>query len=170
MTVGKTIALTTGIFVNKVMSLHLNTLPRFFIAFLPRSKCLLFLCLQSPSTLILEPKKVRSVTVSTFSPSICHEVMGSDGTGCSDLIWLQLQAHIWSVLGISSVPGRKRFSRTHQTEARSSPGTVYYTLTYFASSSGTELPRASDLPSSGPRRGSDSTQNFLSILSPTWGL
>ena len=170
MTTGKTIALTTGIFVNKVMSLHLNTLPRFFIAFLPRSKCLLILSLQSPSTVILEPKKVRSVTVSTFSPSICHEVMGSDGTGCSDLIWLQLQAHIWSVLGISSVPGRKRFSRTHQTEARSSPGTVYYTLTYFASSSGTELPRASDLPSSGPRRGSDSTQNFLSILSPTWGL
>ena len=55
-----------------------NKLSRFVIAFLPRSKCLLILWLHSPSAVILEPKKIKSVTVSTFSPSICHEVMGLD--------------------------------------------------------------------------------------------
>ena len=64
--------------VGKVMSLLFNMLSRFVIAFLPRSKYLLISWLQSPSTVILEPKKIKSVTVSTFSPSICHEVMGSD--------------------------------------------------------------------------------------------
>ena len=54
------------------------TLPRFFIAFLLRSKCLLISRLQSPSAVILEPKKIKSVTVSTFPPSICYEVMGQD--------------------------------------------------------------------------------------------
>ena len=75
MTTGKTIALTVWTFVGKVMSLLFNTLSRFVIAFLPRSKHL-FSWLQSPSTVILEPKKIKSVTVSTFSSSICHEVMG----------------------------------------------------------------------------------------------
>ena len=65
-------------FVSKVMSLLFNMLSRFVIAFLPRSKCLLNSWLQSPSTVILESKKTKSVTVSTFSPSICHEVMGLD--------------------------------------------------------------------------------------------
>ena len=60
------------------MSLLFNMLPRFVIDFLPRSKCLLILWLQSPSAVILEPKKVKSVTAYTFSPSICHEVMGPD--------------------------------------------------------------------------------------------
>ena len=55
-----------------------NTLPRFVIAFLPRNKCLLISWLQSPSAVILEPKKIKSVTVSIVSPSICHEVMGPD--------------------------------------------------------------------------------------------
>ena len=60
------------------MSLFINTLSSFVIAFLPRSKRLLFSWLQSPSEVILEPKKVKSVTVSIFSPSICHVVMGLD--------------------------------------------------------------------------------------------
>ena len=78
MTTGKTIALTTRTFVGKVMSLLFNMLSRFVIAFLPRSKRLLISWLQSPSAVILEPKKIKSVTVSTVSPSICHEVMGPD--------------------------------------------------------------------------------------------
>ena len=71
LTTGKTIALTMQTFVGKVMSLLFNTLSRFVIAFLPRSKHLLISWLQSPSTVILEPKKIKSVTTSTFSPSIC---------------------------------------------------------------------------------------------------
>ena len=76
MTTGKTIALTIQTFVGKVMSLLFNMLSRFVIAFLPRSKYLLISWLQSPSAVILEPKKIKSGTVSTFSPSICHEVLG----------------------------------------------------------------------------------------------
>ena len=79
MTTGKTIALTRRIFVGKVMSLLFNMLSRFIIAFLPRSKCLSISWLQSPSAVILEPKKIKPVTVSIVSPSICHEVMGLDG-------------------------------------------------------------------------------------------
>ena len=78
MSTGKTIALTRWTFVGKVMSLLLNTLSRLFITFLPRSKGLLISWLQSPSAVILEPQKIKSVTVSTVSPSICHEVMGPD--------------------------------------------------------------------------------------------
>ena len=78
MTTGKTIALTIRIFVSKVMSVFFNTPSRFVIAFLPRSKCLLISWLQSPSAVILEPKKIKSVTVFIVSPSICHEVMGLD--------------------------------------------------------------------------------------------
>ena len=74
MTTGKTIALTIWIFVGKVMSLLFNTVSRFAIAFLPRTQCLLISWLQSPSAVILEPKKIKSVIVSTFSPSVCHEV------------------------------------------------------------------------------------------------
>ena len=73
MTTGKTTALTIRTFVSKVMSLLFNMLSRFVIAFLPRSKYLLISWLQSPSAVILEPKKVKSVTVSIVSPSICHE-------------------------------------------------------------------------------------------------
>ena len=78
MTTGKTIALTRQIFVSKVMSLLFNTLSRFVIASLPRSKCLLISWLQSP-----EPK----ITASTFAPSICHE----GGTGCHDLSFLNVE-------------------------------------------------------------------------------
>ena len=78
MTTGKTIALTRWTFVGKVMSLLLNMLPRLVITFLPRSKRLLISWLQSPSAVILEPRKIKSTTVSTVSPYICHEVMGAD--------------------------------------------------------------------------------------------
>ena len=78
MTTGKTIALTRGTFVGKVMSLPFNKVSRLVITFLPRSKHLLISCLQSPSAMILEPPKIKSATVSTVSPSICHEVMGPD--------------------------------------------------------------------------------------------
>ena len=69
-------ALPIQAFVGKVMSLLFNMPSRFVIAFLPRSQCLLILGLQSPSAAILEPQKIKSVTVSTVSPSIFHEVMG----------------------------------------------------------------------------------------------
>ena len=78
MTTGKTIALTIQTFVSKVISLLFNTLPRFFRVFLPRSKHLLLSWLQSPSAVIWEPKKTKSITISIVSPSICHEVMGPD--------------------------------------------------------------------------------------------
>ena len=78
MTTGKTIALIRQTFADKVMSLLLNILSRLVITFLPRSKCLLISWLQSPSAVILEPRKIESATVSTVSLSICHEVMGPD--------------------------------------------------------------------------------------------
>ena len=81
MTTGKTIALTIWTLFGKVMSLLFNMLSRFVIAFLLKTKCLLILWQQSPSTVIFEPKKIKSVTVSTFSPSICNE-------GCHDLCFL----------------------------------------------------------------------------------
>ena len=76
MTTGKIIALTRWTFVGKVISLRFNMLFRLIIAFLPRSKHVLISWLQSPSAVIWEPKKIKSVTVSSVSPSICHEVMG----------------------------------------------------------------------------------------------
>ena len=78
MTTGKTIALTRQTFVGKVISLLFNMLFRLVIAFLPRSKHLLISWLQSPSAVILGSKKIKSVTVSIVSPSICHETMGLD--------------------------------------------------------------------------------------------
>ena len=78
MTTGKTIALTSQILVGKVLSLLFNILSRLVITFLPRSKRLLISWLHSPSTVILEPKRIKSDTVSTVSPSISHEVMGPD--------------------------------------------------------------------------------------------
>ena len=78
MTTGKTIAFTRWAFVDEVMSLLFNMLSRLVTTFLPRSQCLLISWLQSPSAVILEPKKIKSATVSTVSPYICHEVMGLD--------------------------------------------------------------------------------------------
>ena len=78
MATGKTIALTKRTFVGKVTSLVFNMLPRLVITFLPRSKRLLISWPQSPSTVTLKPPKIKSVTVSIVSPSICHDVMGPD--------------------------------------------------------------------------------------------
>ena len=78
MTTGKTITLTRQTFVSKVMSLLFNMLSRLVIAFLVRRKCHSISWLQSPSVVILEPRKIKSVTISIVSPSICHEVMGPD--------------------------------------------------------------------------------------------
>ena len=86
MTTGKTVALTRRTFVSKVMSLLFNTPSRLVIVFLPRSKHLLISWLQSPSAVILEPKKIKSLTASIVSPSICH-----DGTGFHDLIFLNVE-------------------------------------------------------------------------------
>ena len=86
MTTGKTIAWTRWTFVGKIMSLLFKTLSRLVIAFLPRSKCLLISWLQSPSAVILEPPKIKSVTVSIVSPSICHELIG-----CHDLRFLNVE-------------------------------------------------------------------------------
>ena len=77
-TTGKIIALSRGTFVDKVMSLLFNMLSRLVIAFLLRNKCLSISCLQSPSTVILEPKKIKSVTVSIVPRSMCHQVIGLD--------------------------------------------------------------------------------------------
>ena len=89
MTAGKTIALTVCTFVGKVMSSVFNTLSRFVIAFLPRSKCLLILWLQSPYAVILEPKKIKSATVPTFSPFFF--LSWSDGNQCRDLSFLNVE-------------------------------------------------------------------------------
>ena len=78
MTTGKIIALSRWTFVGKVMSLLFNMLSTLAITFLPRSKCLLISWLQSPSAVILEPPKIKSLTVSIVSPSICHQAMGPD--------------------------------------------------------------------------------------------
>ena len=88
MITGKTIALTIWTFVGKVLFLLFHTLSRFVTAFLTRSRCLLISWLQSLSAIILEPKKVKSVTVSTFSP-IC--LPWNDGTGCHDLSFLNVE-------------------------------------------------------------------------------
>ena len=88
MTTGKTIALTRWTFAGEVMSLLFNMLSRLVITFLSRSKRLLISWLQSPSAVILEPPKIKSATVSTVSPSICHEVMG---TRCHDLHFLNVE-------------------------------------------------------------------------------
>ena len=89
MTTGNTIALTTWTFVGKVMSLLFNMLSRLIIAFLPRSKHHLISWLQSPSAVILEPKKIKSVTVSIVSPCIFHEVMGLEAMKLKDAYSLE---------------------------------------------------------------------------------
>ena len=99
MTTGKTIALTSQTFVGKVMSLLFNMLSRLVITFLPRSKHLLISWLRSPTGVILEPPKIKPATVSTVSPSICHEVMGPDAM---ILVLLRGPLSLWYYLNISS--------------------------------------------------------------------
>ena len=100
----KTIALITQTFVGKILSLLLNMLSRLVIGFLPRSKRLLISWLQSPSTVILKPKKIKSVTVSIVSPSICHEVMELADGDCSHeikrclLLWKKVMTNLDSIL------------------------------------------------------------------------
>ena len=101
MTTGKTIALTRWTFVSKVMSLLFNMLSRSVITFLSRSKHLLISWLQSPSAMILEPKKIKSVTVSIVSSSLCHEVMGPDAMIFIFLVW-SLSQLFHSLLSLSS--------------------------------------------------------------------
>ena len=90
MTTGKTIPLTRCTFVDKVMSLIFNMLSRLVITFLPRSKCLLISWLQSPSSVILEPPKIKSATVSTVSPFFHHGVMGPDAMMCLTSVQLNI--------------------------------------------------------------------------------
>ena len=113
MTTGKTIALTRQTFVDKVMSLLFNMLSRLFITFLPRSKHLLISWLQSPSAVILEPRKVKSDTVSTVSLSVSHEVMRPDA--------MILVFWTWSfkpTFSLSSSPN-SYFSQAYQTDLTS---------------------------------------------------
>ena len=112
MTTGKTIALTRQTFVGKVMSLLLNMLSRLVITFLPRSKRLLILWLQSPSAVILEPPKIKSVTVSMVSPSICHEVMGPD-----DMILVFWMLSFIPTFSLSSFMFIKRFFSSYSLSA-----------------------------------------------------
>ena len=99
MTTGKSIALTRQNFVGKIMSLLYNMLSRLVITFLPRSKSLLISWLQSPSTVILEPPKIKSATVSTPSPSVCHEVMGPDAM---IVFWMLSLSQLFHSLLLSS--------------------------------------------------------------------
>ena len=103
MTTGKTITLTIQTFVSKVMSLLFNTFSRLVIAFLPRSKYLLILWLQSPSSVILELPKIKPVTVSIVSPSICHQVMGPDA-----MILVFRMLRVFSTFSLSSFTFIKR--------------------------------------------------------------
>ena len=99
MTTGKTIAWIIQTFISKVMSLPFNMLSMFSITFLPRSKCLLISWLQSQSAVILESKEIKSVTVSTFPPSICHEMMGLDAMILSFFTF----CHYSGITGISEI-------------------------------------------------------------------
>ena len=127
MTTGMTVALTMWTFVGKVMSLLFNTLSTFVIAFLPGNNHLLISCLQSPSTVISEPKKRKSVTTSTFSPSICHEVMGQDPIVLVFLIWsFKLAFPLCSFTLI------KRFFSSFSLSAIRVVSSAYLRLLYFS--------------------------------------
>ena len=101
MTTGKIIAFTRQTIVGKLMSLLFNMLSRFVTAFLPRNKCLLTSWLQSPPAVILEPRKIKSVTVSPLSPSICHGVMGPDAMTL--LFWMLSFKPTFSLLSYSFI-------------------------------------------------------------------
>ena len=103
MTTGKTIALTRWTFVGKVMSPLFNMLSRFVLAFLPRSKRLLISWLQSLSAVILEPKKIKSVTVSIVSLSICHEVMGLDANEAEVDAFLELFCFFYDPMDVGNL-------------------------------------------------------------------
>ena len=108
MTTGKTIALTRQTFVVKVMSLFFNMMSRLVITFLPRGKHLLISWLQSPSAVILEPKKIKSLTASTFYPSICHEVMGLDAM--IFIFWMLSFKQTFSLSSFTFIKWKRLFS------------------------------------------------------------
>ena len=125
MTTGKTIALTRRTFVDKIMSLLFNMVSRLFITFLSRSKHLLISWLQSPSTVILQPPKIKSVTVSIVSPSICHEVMGPDAMIC---FWM---LSFKPVFPLSSFTLNQRLFSFSSTSAIRVVPSAYMTLLIF---------------------------------------
>ena len=126
MTTGKTIALTIQTFVGKVMSLLFNMQSRFVVAFLPRSKHLLISWLQSPSPVILEPKKIKSVSASTFSPSICHEVMGPH-----NMIFVFWMLNFKPVFSLSSFTLIKRLFSSSSLSAIRVVSSAYLSLLIF---------------------------------------
>ena len=126
MTTGKTIALTRRTFVGEVMSLLFNTLSRFVIAFLPRGECLLIFWLWSPSAVILEPKKIKSVSASTFSPSFCYEVMGPD-----DMILVFWMLSFKPALSLSSFTFIKRLFSYSSLSALRGVSSAYLRLLIF---------------------------------------
>ena len=126
MTPGKTIALTIWTVVGKVYLLF-NTLFRLVIAFLPRSKCLLISWLQSPSTVILEPEKIKSITVSIVSPSICYEVMGLD-----IMIFVFWMLSFKSTFSLSSFTLIKRLLSSSSLSAIRVMSSAYLSYWYFS--------------------------------------
>ena len=134
MTTGKNIALTRQAFVGKVMSLLLNTLSRLVTAFLPRGKCLLISWLQSPSGVILEPRKIKSLTVSTVFPSICHEVMGLDS-----MIFIFWMLSFKPVFSLSPFTFIKRLSSSSSFSAKRVVLSVYLRLLKFSQQSWFQL-------------------------------
>ena len=128
MTTGKTIALTRWTFVGKVMSLPFNMLSRLVIIFLPRSKRLLISWLQSPSAVILEPRNIKSATVSTVSPSICHEVMGLDAMIL--VLWMLSFKPTFSPSSFTFI--KRLFSSSSLSEVIAiSPSNLDFTLCFF---------------------------------------
>ena len=126
MTTRKTIALTRQTFVGKVMSLLFNMLSRLVITFLPRSKRLLISWLQSPSAVILEPRKIKSLTISTVSPSISHEVMGLDA-----MILLFWMLSFKPTFSLSSFTFIKRLFSSSSLSAIGVVSSVYLRLLIF---------------------------------------
>ena len=126
MTTGKTMALTRWTFVSKVMSLLFNMLSRLVIAFLPRGKYLLISWLQSLSAVILEPRKINSVTVYIVSVSICHEVMGADA-----IIFICWMLSFKPAFTLSSFTFIKRLFSSYSLSAISVVSSVYLTLLLF---------------------------------------
>ena len=126
MTTAKTIALTRWTFVGKVMSLLFNMLSRLIITFLPRSKHLLISWLQSLSTVIVEPKKIKSVTVSTLSPYLCHEIMGLDA-----MILVFWMLNLKPAFPLSSFTFIKRFFSSSSLSAIWVVSSVYLRILIF---------------------------------------
>ena len=126
MTTGKTIALTRWTFVGKAMSLLFSMLSRLVIVFLPGSKRLLISWLQSPSAVILEPNKIKSVTVSVASPSICYEVMGPDAM--ISVFWMLSFKPTWS---LSSFTFIKRLFSSSSLSALRVVSSAYLRLLIF---------------------------------------